>query len=36
MYHTVDALYGPMVKRLRRRPLTAESGVQFSLGLPNK
>ena len=27
--------YGPMVKRLRRRPLTAESGVRFPLGLPN-
>ena len=25
-----------MVKRLRRRPLTAESGVRFSLGVPNK
>ena len=23
-----------MVKRLRRRPLTAESGVRFSLGVP--
>ena len=23
-----------MVKRLRRRPLTAESGVRFPLGLP--
>ena len=28
--------YGPMVKRLRRRPLTAESGVRFPLGLPKR
>ena len=27
---------GLMVKRLRRRPLKAESGVRFSVGLPNK
>ena len=27
---------GPMVKRLRRCPLKAESGVQFSLGSPHE
>ena len=27
---------GLLVKRLRRRPLTAESGVRFPLGLPNE
>ena len=27
-------LHGPLVKRLRRRPLTAESGVRFSHGSP--
>ena len=26
--------YGPLVKRLRRRPLTAKSGVRFSQGSP--
>ena len=28
--------YGLMVKRLRRRPLTAETGVRFPMGLPKK
>ena len=27
---------GLMVKRLRRRPLTAETGVRFPMGLPKK
>ena len=27
-------LNGPMVKRIRRSPLTAESGVRFPLGSP--
>ena len=27
--------FGPMVKRLRRRPFTAESGVRFPLGSPS-
>ena len=27
--------YGPLVKRLRRRPLTAKSGVRFSQGSPH-
>ena len=26
--------YGPLVKRLRRRPLTAKTGVRFSYGSP--
>ena len=26
-------IYGPLVKRLRRRPLTAETGVRFPYGL---
>ena len=25
-------MYGPLVKRLRRRPLTAQTGVRFSYG----
>ena len=29
-------IYGPMVKRLRRHPLTVESGVRFPIGLPRK
>ena len=29
-------IYGLMVKRLRHRPFTAESGVRFPLRLPNK
>ena len=28
--------YAPMVKWLRRRPLTAESGVRVPLGVPYK
>ncbi len=28
--------YGPLVKRLRRRPLTAETGVRFPYGLLRK
>ena len=28
--------YAPMVKWLRRRPLTAESGVRVPLGVPHK
>ena len=28
--------YALMVKRLRRRPLTAETGVRFSLGVPKQ
>ena len=29
-------IFGLMVKRLRRSPLKAESGVRVSVGLPNK
>ena len=32
----VKSKYAPMVKRLRRRPLTAESGVRVPLGVPKK
>ena len=40
LYNTTCACvahkYGPLVKRLRRRPLTAETGVRFPYGLlPN-
>ena len=28
-----NTIYGPLVKRLRRRPLTAETGVRFPYGL---
>ncbi len=28
------SFYGPLVKRLRRRPLTAKTGVRFSQGSP--
>ena len=37
LYNTTCACaahrYGPLVKRLRRRPLTAETGVRFPYGL---
>ena len=31
-----NKIYGPLVKRLRRRPLTAETGVRFPYGLLKK
>ena len=34
IWFDILCLFGPMVKRLRRRPLKAESGVRFPLGLP--
>ena len=35
-YFCYNIMHGLMVKRLRRRPLKAESRVRFSLRLPNK
>ena len=32
LYSTVSRLYGPLVKRLRRGPLTAETRVRFPYG----
>ena len=31
--NSFNIIYGPLVKRLRRRPLTAETGVRFPYGL---
>ena len=33
---TINEKYGSLVKRLRHRPLTAETGVRFPYESPNK